>query len=378
MRAHIRRELEPGETRVAATPETVKALVELGVTVSLQPGAGEGSHFTDESYRAAGATIEDTVPEGTELLLSVRGVSAEEASALPEGVAVVGLMAPHAHLDVVAALRDRGLTALAMELVPRITRAQSMDALTSQASIGGYRAALLAASHLDKYMPLMMTAAGTIKPAKVVVMGAGVAGLQAIATGRRLGAVVDVSDIRPEVKEQVESLGGRFIELKDLESGSGEGGYAKEVSEEFLEKQQAIIRERVVAADAVITTANVPGRKAPTLVTEAMVKEMRDGAVIVDLAVESGGNCELTEAGAVVQKHGVTLVGTTNLPATLPADASRQYGRNILELVKHLVSEEGALELDPEDEITGAMMLTHGGKVTHEPTAKALGEEEDS
>ena len=376
MHAHIRRERVPGETRVAAIPETVKALAALGLAVSTEPGAGEGSHFLDAAFEDNGATHEGAIPANTTLLLTVRGVTADEVQTIPEGCTLVGLLAPHANLDAVAALRDRGITSLAMELVPRITRAQSMDALTSQASIAGYRAALIAALHLDKYMALMMTAAGTIKPAKVVIMGAGVAGLQAIATCRRLGAVVEVSDIRPEVKEQVESLGGRFIELKDLESGSGEGGYAKEVSEEFLQKQQAIIRERVVGADAVITTANVPGRKAPTLVTEAMVQEMREGAVIVDLAVESGGNCELTESDQVVTKHGVTLVGTANLPATLPADASRQYARNVLALAKHLV-QEGELVIDPEDEITGAMLLTHGGAVTHEPTAERLTEEEN-
>lgn len=377
MRAHVRRERVPGETRVAATPETVKALVALGLTVSVERGAGAGGHFPDAAYEAAGATLVEGSPAELDLLLTVRGVTALEAAELPAGAALVGLLAPHARLADVAAWRDRGLSALAMELVPRISRAQSMDALTSQASIAGYRAALLVALHLDEYMPLMMTAAGTIKPAKVVIMGAGVAGLQAIATCRRLGAVVEVSDIRPEVKEQVESLGGRFIELKDLESGSGEGGYAKEVSEEFLQRQQAIIRERVVAADAVITTANVPGRKAPTLVTEAMVEQMRAGAVVVDLAVESGGNCALSELGAVVERHGVTIVGTENLPATLPADASRQYARNVLALLEHLVT-DGELVLDPEDEITGAMLLTHEGALRHAATAEKLRGEETS
>ena len=376
MRAHIRRERDTGEARVAATPETIKALVDIGVSVSVEPGAGDGAHITDAELESAGATLEEGFPVDLDLLLTVGGVTAEEARKLPERCTVIGLLSPHARPEVVEALRDRRVTSLAMELVPRITRAQSMDALSSQASVAGYRAALIAAQHLDKYMPLMMTAAGTITPAKIVVLGAGVAGLQAIATARRLGAVVEVSDIRPEVKEQVESLGGRFIELEDLESGSGEGGYAKEVSEEFLRKQQAIVRERIVAADAVITTANVPGRKAPVLVTEDMVKEMRQGSVVVDLAVESGGNCELTEAGEVVDRHGVTIVGTANLPATLSADASKLYARNVLALVKHLTGDDGELVLDLEDEITRSILLTHQGEVMHEPTAQQLRKKE--
>lgn len=379
MRAHLRRERAAGETRVAATPESIKALVKLGLSVSVEPGAGRAASFSDAELEAAGATLtppeEDPAQVAADMLLTVGGVTAEEARRLPEGSAVVGFLRAHERLEAVQALRDRNVTSLAMELIPRISRAQSMDALSSQASIAGYRAALIVAQHLDKYMPLLMTAAGTITPAKIVVMGAGVAGLQAIATARRLGAVVDVSDIRPEVKEQVQSLGGRFIELEELESGSGEGGYAREVSEEFLRKQQAIVHDRIVAADAVITTANVPGRRAPTLVTEDMVQQMRNGSVIVDLAVESGGNCELTVAGETVERHGVIIVGTRNLPATLAADASRLYARNVQALLEHLV-EDGELSLDLEDEITRSTLLTHGGEVMHGPTAELLAERE--
>jgi len=275
-----------------------------------------------------------------------------------EGI-LVGFCAPHRAVESVAALRDRQVSALAMELLPRITRAQSMDALSSQASIAGYRAALVASVHLDKLFPLMMTAAGTIQPAKVVVMGAGVAGLQALATCRRLGATVEVSDIRPEVKEQVASLGGRFIDLPLEESGAGEGGYAKEMGEDFLKKQRALVAERIAQADAVITTANIPGRPAPRLIEEDVVARMRPGAVIVDLA------------GETVERHGVIIVGPVNVPASVPRDASLMYARNVLALLTHL-EHEGAPRLDLEDEILGAMLLTHAGEVRHAPTRALL------
>jgi NAD(P) transhydrogenase subunit alpha len=265
------------------------------------------------------------------------------------------------------------VTALAMELVPRITRAQSMDALSSQANIAGYKAVLLAASHLGKYFPMLMTAAGTIPPAKVVVMGAGVAGLQAVATAKRLGAVVWVSDVRPVVKEQVESLGGKFIDLptqESQESGEGQGGYAKEMSKDFLARQQAIIKEHITTADVVITTALIPGKPAPRLVTADMVQAMRPGSVIVDLAAEQGGNCELTVADQEVVKNGVTILGHTNLPSTMPLDASTLYARNVLELAL-LVFKGGKLNLDLNDEIIKGVLLTHDGQITHGPTALA-------
>jgi NAD(P) transhydrogenase subunit alpha len=274
-------------------------------------------------------------------------------------------------VPVVKTLRDRKVSCLALELLPRISRAQSMDTLSSQANIAGYKAVVLGAARLGKYFPLLMTAAGTIQPAKVVIMGAGVAGLQAIATARRLGALVEVSDIRPEVKEQVESLGGRFIELPMQESGSGEGGYAKEVSAEFLQKQQAVLAAKIAAADVVVTTAQVPGRPAPRLITADMVKGMREGSVIVDLAADSGGNCELTENGKEVVKHGVLILGYSDLPSSLPEDASNLFARNVAALLALVQGKEG-LKLDLDDEIIAGTLLTHAGEVRHAKTAELL------
>lgn len=372
----VPRERRPGEARVAATPETVKRLIKEGFAVQVEAGAGLAAHFADAAYEAAGATLVTANAgwPGADLVLKVGPPEGpDEVEALRQGAALVGFLAPHQNLSMVGRLAERGVSALAMELVPRITRAQKMDALSSQASIAGYKAVLLAACHLDKYFPLLMTAAGTVQPAKVVVMGAGVAGLQAIATARRLGAVVEVSDIRPAVKEQVASLGGRFIELPMEESGEGAGGYAREVSADFLRRQQQIVADHVAAADVVITTAQVPGRRAPILVTREMVERMRPGAVIVDLAVEQGGNCELSVAGRDVEHGGVLILGRTNVPATLPGDASMLYARNVLEVVLH-VAKGGALRIDPGDEIAGAMLLTHGGEVLHGPTAEKIKE----
>jgi NAD(P) transhydrogenase subunit alpha len=292
-----------------------------------------------------------------------------EADAMKEGAVFIGHMSAHKNLETVKRLAARKIETMAMELVPRISRAQSMDALSSQANIAGYKAVLLAAANLPKYCPLLMTAAGTVKPAVFVIMGAGVAGLQAIATARRLGAIVEVSDIRPAVKEQVESLGGKFIELPEMD-GEGEGGYAKEVTPEFLKKQQAIVREHVIKADAVITTALVPGRPAPKLITAETVEAMKPGAVIVDLAVSAGGNCELTEVGTVV-KHGVTLIGEPDLPATMPTDASMLYARNVQTLLLNFA--KGAeLNLDLEDAVTNGTLLTHAGQVHHAPTRQLI------
>jgi NAD(P) transhydrogenase subunit alpha len=324
----------------------------------------------------AGAAI---VPAGGEaaawaesdVVLKVAPPTAEEAGRLKEGALLVGFVSPHANLDVVKVLMERKVSTLAMELVPRISRAQSMDALSSQASIAGYKAVLVAAASLDKYFPLLMTAAGTVKPARIVVMGAGVAGLQAVATAKRLGAIVEVSDIRGAVKEQVESLGGKFIDLPMNESGDGAGGYAKEVTPEFLKKQQAIVAEHIKNADVVITTAAVPGRPAPKLVTEDMVKSMREGAVIVDLAVATGGNCVLSKPDEDVVAHGVRIIGHSNLAATVPADASMLYSRNVLTLMKLLIA-DSALKLDLEDEIVAGALLTHEGTCRHERTASAL------
>ncbi|MEM7436768.1 MAG: Re/Si-specific NAD(P)(+) transhydrogenase subunit alpha [Myxococcota bacterium] len=372
----VPREIADGETRVACTPETTKRYVKEGFEIVVQRGAGLAAHFTDADYEGAGAkVVDDGAADGAwshaDVVLRVAPLTPDEAARLKEEALFIGFLSPHKNQDTVRALRDRRINSIAMELVPRISRAQSMDALSSQASIAGYQAVLMAAATLDKYFPLLMTAAGTIQPAKVVIMGAGVAGLQAIATARRLGAVVEVSDIRPAVKEQVESLGGRFIDFPMDESGEGEGGYARELTPEQLQAQQAVVREKVVAADVAITTALVPGRPAPRLITADMVQEMREGAVIVDLAVEAGGNCELSKAGETVTEHGVTIIGHPNLPATTPADASLLYSRNIQALILNMLS-EGEIVLDLEDDITKGALLTHQGEVRHGPTAEAL------
>jgi NAD(P) transhydrogenase subunit alpha len=375
LKVWVPKEVAAGETRVAATPETVKRLVKEGLEVAVESGAGDQAYLADERFKEAGARIGAPGEwSQADLILKVAPLMAnpklgkDEAAVIKPGAVVISFFAAHKNVPMVRALAAGKVSSLAMELVPRITRAQKMDALSSQASIAGYKAVLLAASRLPRYFPMLMTAAGTIPSAKVVIMGAGVAGLQAIATAKRLGAVVWVSDVRPAVKEQVESLGGKFIDLPMQESGEGQGGYAKEMSKEFLERQQAIIAEHVASADAVITTALIPGKPAPRLITAATVQKMRPGSVIVDLAAEQGGNCELTEPGKEVIKHRVLLMGQLNLPASMPFDASTLYARNVLELVLH-VAKEGKLTIDLEDEITKGTLLTHEGKVVHGPTA---------
>ncbi|MGF1467869.1 MAG: Re/Si-specific NAD(P)(+) transhydrogenase subunit alpha [Sandaracinaceae bacterium] len=382
MRIFVPREREPGEHRVAATPETVARFVKAGHEVQVEAGAGARASFTDAAYTGVGATLADgdlaAAWRAADVVVKVappgEAEGWHEAEAMREGALLIGFVKPDLRLGTVRTLRDRKVDVLAMELIPRITRAQSMDALSSQGSVAGYKAALIASTELDKYFPLLMTAAGTIQPARIVVMGAGVAGLQALATCRRLGATVEVSDIREAVKEEVESLGGRFIELPMKESGEGEGGYAREMGADFLTKQRAIVADRLATSDAAICTALIPGRPAPTLITEDMVKRMRPGAVIVDLAVERGGNCELSVLGETVERHGVTIVGHPNLPATVPADASRLYARNVARLIEHMAGEGGSLTVDPEDEVVGGTLLIHGGKVVHSRTAEALGD----
>jgi len=377
----IPKERRPGETRVAGTPETVKKLTRLGCAVRVEAGAGGSAHLADGEYEAAGATvIQDAAAgwSGADVVLIVGplgdndALGKPETEALEEGSVVIGFLDPYRELDTVRRLAERRVTAVAMELVPRISRAQSMDALSSQASIGGYKAVLLAAGRLDRYFPLLMTAAGTIPPARVVVMGAGVAGLQAIATAKRLGAVVEVSDIRPEVKEQVESLGGKFIELPMDESGAGEGGYAKEMSEEFLRRQREIVTRHLSEADVVITTALVPGKKAPVLVTRDMVEALRAGAILVDLAVTQGGNCELSRPDTEVVHQGVSILGPTNLPAEMPHDASMLYARNLFNLLSEAV-EDGALKIDFDNEVLDGCVVTHGGEIHHPKVAEAAG-----
>ena len=376
----VAKECAPGEFRVAATPETVKRYVKDGLQVVVQTGAGAGANISDALFVEAGASIAQDAKaawQSADLVLKVSppqkndALGADEASLLKQGAILVSHVWPHKHLDLVKTLAERKVNCLAMDLIPRISRAQAMDSLSSQANIAGYKAVVLAASRLGKYFPLLMTAAGTIQPSRVVIMGAGVAGLQAIATARRLGALVEVSDIRPAVKEQVESLGAKFIDLPMQESGEGQGGYAKEVSQDFLAKQQSVLKARLAQADVVITTAQVPGKPAPKLVTEEMVQAMRPGSIIVDIAADSGGNCVLTENNQEVVKHGVLIMGYSNLPNTMPEDASNLYARNVQALVK-LFNDKGVLGLNLDDEIISGALLTTDGAVKHAATAEAL------
>jgi len=380
LKVFVPKERRAGETRVAATPDTVKKLVKENIEVLVEVNAGAAASFLDKAYEAAGAKLVTDPKDAwatADIVLKVTEAAdnpelgKHEADALKSGAILVGLMSPHRNVDMVRRLVANKISTLSMELVPRITRAQSMDVLSSQANIAGYKAVLLAAANLPKYFPLLMTAAGTIQPARVVIMGAGVAGLSAIATARRLGAVVEVSDIRPAVKEQVKSLGAKFIDLPDLESGEGQGGYAKEMSAEFIAKQQAILKARIAQADVVITTALIPGRPAPRLVTADMVEAMKPGSVIVDLAVEQGGNCELSELNKTVIKHGVKIIGEANIAASLPYDASTLFARNVLSLLL-LIAKGGELKLDVNDEVIKGTLLTHNGEIWHAPTKDAL------
>lgn len=371
MKIGVPAETRPGETRVAATPETVKKLTAAGHhTVLVQSGAGAGASIPDEQFAAAGARIAGSASElygQSEIVLKVRAPDAAELAQMRPGQVLIGLLNPH-DAQGAAAIASRGLIAFAMELLPRISRAQSMDVLSSQANIAGYKAVVLAANIYGRLMPMLMTAAGTVKAARVVVMGAGVAGLQAIATARRLGAVVEATDVRPETKEQVESLGAKFIEVplteQEKELAKGVGGYAREMGEDYRRRQAALVAERIRQADIVITTALVPGRPAPVLVTEDMVRSMRPGSVIVDMAIEQGGNCPLTERDRVVVKHGVHLVGYSNLPGMVAADASALYARNLINfLALMLDAKTGAFTLDREDEIIAATLLCCNGEL---------------
>ncbi len=357
-----------GETRVAATPETVKKLKAQGHTLRVQSGAGVAASVTDEAYVTAGAEITDAAGAfGCDLVLKVRSPFDNEVTLMKPGTTVVGMLNP---FDAAGLQRLAGasLTGFALEAAPRTTRAQSMDVLSSQANIAGYKAVMIAADRYQRFFPMLMTAAGTVKAARVVILGVGVAGLQAIATAKRLGAVIEASDVRPSVKEQVESLGGKFIDVsydtdEEKEAAQGSGGYAKPMPQSWLDRQKAEVAKRVAMADVVITTALIPGRAAPVLVTEEMVKSMKPGSVIVDLAAPQGGNCPLTEAGRTVVKHGVTLVGETNLPALVAADASSLYARNVLDFLKLIITKEGALNVDLNDDIVAACLMSHNGEV---------------
>ncbi len=367
LKVGIPKETAKGERRVALVPDTATKLIAAGLEVSVEAGAGAAAFISDDAYGAAGVKIlggAAAVIGDADVVLKVQPPSAAEISLFKTGTALISFLQPGTQGDIVRALAKQGVTAFSLELVPRISRAQSMDALSSQASAAGYKAVLMAAGRLAKFFPMMMTAAGTVAPARVLVMGAGVAGLQAIATARRLGAVVSAYDVRPAVKEEVQSLGATFIELP-LEAQVGEGGYAREQSEEFLHKQRELIGEHIAKSDVVITTAAVPGRKAPLLVTADMVKGMRPGSVIVDLAAESGGNVELTKAGEDVDVNGVTIIGAENVPSTMPLHASQLYARNVANLLLHLVK-DGALNLDFTDEITKGSCVTNGGEIVNE------------
>ena len=361
-----------GETRVAVTPETAKKLKAQGHTIRVQSGAGVAASVTDAAYQAAGADITDALGAfGCELVLKVRSPTLAEAALMKPGTALVGMLNPF-DVQGLQQLADANLTAFALEAAPRTTRAQSMDVLSSQANIAGYKAVMIAADKYQRFFPMLMTAAGTVKAARVVILGVGVAGLQAIATAKRLGAVIEASDVRPSVKEQIESLGGKFIDVsydtpEEKEAAVGVGGYAKPMPQSWLDRQKIEVAKRVAAADVVISTALIPGRAAPTLITEEMVKSMKPGSVIVDIAAgkgsNGGGNCPLSEADKTVVKFGVTIVGETNLPALVAADSSALYARNVLDFLKLIIAKEGTLTVDLNDDIVAACLVTQGGEV---------------
>jgi NAD(P) transhydrogenase subunit alpha len=376
MKLAVPKELSPGEQRVALVPAELARLTALGIEVVVQSGAGELALFPDTEYEAAGARVIKGVGDlykGVDMVVKVQPPHLDEADLLPEGVALLSFLAPATHLDLVRRLTERMVTAFSFELVPRISRAQVMDALSSQATVAGYRAVLIAANRLPKFFPLLMTAAGTVRPARVLVMGAGVAGLQAIATARRLGAIVSAYDVRTAARDEVKSLGASFLELA-LEAKEGSGGYAAAQSEEFLARQQEMISSHVAGSDVVITTAAVPGRRAPLLVTEAMVRGMQPGAVIVDLAANSGGNCELTKEGEEVDFNGVRIIPAAELAATMPTHASALFARNVSSFVSLLVK-DGQFAPDFADEVVDSSAVTKAGSVHHEPTKTALEED---
>ena len=378
MKVAVLKETRTGERRVALVPQGVQELIKAGFSVAVETGAGISAGVTDTDYSQAGAEVADSASQALDGARVVVGVNPpstdgpDETERLPREIILVSFLSPLTRGDVVRRLVERHVTGISMEMVPRITRAQSMDALSSQATAAGYKAVLLAATALPRVLPMFTTAAGTIRPGKVLVLGAGVAGLQAIATGRRLGAVVEAFDVRPAVKEQVESLGARFLEAEEEVTAEGEGGYAKELSEEQHEKELALIAGAVPDADIVITTAQIPGREAPVLLTEEMVRTMKPGSVIVDLASESGGNCVLTRNDETVTAHGVVIMGPANLPAQIPVHASQMYSKNVVTLLKEMVSEDGLLELDFENDVIGPATVTHAGEIRNDRVKNQL------
>ena len=371
MKLAVPKESHPQETRVAISPETAKKFRGLNLEVVIELGAGASAGFTDEAYDAAGVRLADggaALLSGADLVLKVRAPTAAELSAMEPGAALVGLLSPYGARDSVDAYAAAGVDAFAMELMPRISRAQSMDVLSSQANLAGYKAVIDASAEFARAMPMMMTAAGTVPPARVFVLGAGVAGLQAIATARRLGAIVSATDVRPAVKEQVESLGASFVMVESEEAQAAEtaGGYAREMSEDYRRRQAELVAEHLAKQDIVVTTALIPGRPAPVLVTREMVESMKLGSIIVDLAVEQGGNCPLSRPGEIVEHHGVRIIGHVNVPGRLPVDASALYARNLYNFVAPFVDgETGAVEFDWNDELVTGTGLTRGGSVVH-------------
>ena len=375
----IPKEILAGENRVATVPDVVPKLIKAGFEAHIEKSAGLSAGFTDEKYKSAGAQIVDNLQElysPADIVFKVQRpmehpeLKKHELDLMKEGTLLVTFLYPLNYPDVAKKCAEKGINVISMDMIPRTTLAQKMDALSSQANLAGYKSVIMCANELGKIFPLMMTAAGTISPAKVVIMGAGVAGLQALGTAKRLGAVVEVSDIRPAVKEEVQSLGGRFIEVETDESMQDAGGYAKEASEEFLKKQKELIFKHITEADIVITTALVPGRKAPVLVTEEMVKNMRPGSVVLDMAVEFGGNCEVSEKGKTVKKYGVTIIGEPNLPSLVPNHSSEMYSKNLLSLITH-IGKEGKVELNIEDEIVKGSLITYKKEVVN-PRVKEL------
>jgi NAD(P) transhydrogenase subunit alpha len=365
----VPKETAPFERRVAASVETVKKLSALGVSVTIESGAGDQASMTDSHYKTAGASLaktKATLYKDADIILKVQAPEPDEYALMPKSALLIAMLDPHNNHDLISALATAGIDAFSMELVPRISRAQSMDVLSSQSNLAGYKAVLDAAAEYSRAFPMMMTAAGTVAPAKVFVMGAGVAGLQAIATAKRLGAVVSATDVRPAAKEQVQSLGASFVAIEDEEFKQAEtaGGYAKAMSPEYQAKQAALVEEHIAKQDIVITTALIPGRAAPRLITEAMVKSMKPGSVIVDLAVESGGNCEISKAGEIVEKHGVKIVGHKNVPSRLATDASNLYAKNLFNLLS-LIVKNGALTINWDDEIIKGIALTKDGEIIH-------------
>ncbi|MCP9753616.1 Re/Si-specific NAD(P)(+) transhydrogenase subunit alpha [Lacihabitans sp. CCS-44] len=372
MKIGVLKETKPFETRVALTPDLVKQITKKGFEVIIENEAGISSSFSDDNYVNVGASIgsrKDVCQ--SDVVLKVNALTVEEIGLCKDGIVCISFLYAYTVPEVVDALKAKKISSFSMDAVPRISIAQKMDALSSQANLAGYKTVILGANALGRIFPLLMTAAGTITPVKVLIFGAGVAGLQAVATAKRLGAVVEVTDVRPETKEQVESLGGKFLSVEGVEGVKVEGGYAKEVSAEFLQKQKELVEAKIKEADLVITTALVIGKKAPVLVSEEMVKSMKTGSVIVDMAVESGGNCAVSEINKTVLKHGVTIIGESNLPALLPINASQLYATNITTLLYHLVDENG-FKWNMEDEITKGSLITHGGDLVHAFTKSIL------